>query len=135
MVFTDNGNIGPLENTAASARFQRFAQGETNPLSIFFRTLIGLRIQWIQFRSSDGSMVLYFDPATKQVWGEGIGSESDSHMNVDGDPLREGTSGSNPPTPQDLPIEEDFSDDEINAAAHLASMVSYVVSPNTPGMW
>ena len=78
--------------------------------------------QWVQFRSSDGSILLYFDPATKQIWGEGSGGVTDSDMHVDGDQPGEGVTGNPPPA-------EEFSDDEINAAARVADLVSSLRIP------
>jgi len=88
----------------------------------------------IQFRSSDGSVMLYFDPVTKQVWGEDSGNESGSHMDVDGGyQPHEEMSGRNPPIPQDPPM-EDFSDEDISAAARIVGMVSPVIPPNASRM-
>ena len=84
----------------------------------------------MQLRSGDGSVVLYFDPVTKQVWGEDSGSDSDSHMNVEEDRSREEVSGGNHSTMQDSPM-EDFGDADINAAARLLSAVS-IVAPRRP---
>lgn len=83
--------------------------------------------KWVQFCSSDGAIVLYFDPVTKQIWGEGSDNESNSDMEVDGGWVRGETSGGNIPRSQDSPM-EDFSDEDINAAARLASTVSPVTS-------
>ena len=71
-------------------------------------------------------MVLYFDPETKQIWGEGSGSKSESHMDVE-DQLPPGTSGGNVPPSHVSPMVTEFDDDEINAAARVLSMVSPVV--------
>ena len=68
--------------------------------------------------------MLYFDPVTKQVWGEGSGSDSESRMNEDEDQPCEITPGRHPM--------EDFGDDEINAAARLVKMVSPNVPSNAP---
>lgn len=72
-------------------------------------------------------MILYFDPATKQIFcSEGSDGESGTHMIVDEDRLHEESSGRNVPTSSDFLMEQDFDDDEINAAAHLASTVGPV---------
>jgi len=71
-------------------------------------------------------MVLYFDPITKQIWGEDPGSESDSRMDMDRSRPREEAPGGNPPTSQDFPM-ADFGDDEIYAADRLVNMVSPIV--------
>ncbi|KAF9642807.1 hypothetical protein BDM02DRAFT_3192647 [Thelephora ganbajun] len=65
--------------------------------------------QWIQFHSSDRHMVLYFDPITKQVWGEDSVSKSDSHM-------------------------EDFGDDKISAAARLVDILDSFEAPRGPAI-
>jgi len=67
-------------------------------------------------------MLLYFNPVTKEIWGEGEDNESDSHMDTDEDRPREETRGRYIPTPQLPPM--DFGDDEINAADRLTRMVS-----------
>ena len=72
--------------------------------------------------------MLYYDLATKQIWGEGSGDEVDSHMSVDGDQLGEGSFGENIPSLPDPPVVEDFDDDDINAAARLLSVVSAAYS-------
>ena len=48
-------------------------------------------------------------------------------MDTDEDQPHEETSGRNPSNLQDPPM-EDFSDDEINAAARIVTMVSVVLS-------
>ena len=63
-------------------------------------------------------MLFYFDPVTKQIWSEGLESESESDMNIDEGQARTDAA----PTP---PTEVDFGDDELNAAARLASVVSH----------
>lgn len=65
---------------------------------------------------------------TKQIWGGGSDNESSSDMEVEGSQVRGGTSGGNVPRSQDPPMED--SDEDINAAARLASTVSPVVLPN-----
>jgi len=79
--------------------------------------------QFVEFRARDGSVVLYFDPTTKLVWDRHPDSEPDTHMDVDGGQMLGETSGGNVQTSQDF-IMDDFSDDDINAAARLATTVS-----------
>jgi len=62
-------------------------------------------------------MLLYFDPATKQIWGEGSGGVTDSDMHVDGNQFGEGVTGNPPPAGE-------FSDDEINTGLRVAHLVS-----------
>lgn len=75
----------------------------------------------MQFSSSDGNAVLYFNLVTKQIWGEELGDESNCSMNVDTDGRE--TFGEQPLAGQDPPM-EDFSDDDINAAARIIRTVS-----------
>ena len=77
--------------------------------------------------------MLYFDPVTKQVWTQDTGGGDDVHMDEE-DRLRERTSGGNTPTPSNPPVEDDSSDDEINAAARLLDTVSPTVSYRAPGV-
>ena len=76
-------------------------------------------------------MILHFDPATKQIFcSEGSDGESGTHMIIDEDRLHEESSGRNVPTSSDFLMEQDFNDDEINAAACLASTVRVLPLPN-----
>lgn len=67
-------------------------------------------------------MLLYFDPATKQIWGEGSGGTTDSDMHVDGNQSGEGATRNPPPA-------EEFSDNEISAAGRVADLVSLLRVP------
>ena len=89
--------------------------------------------QWVELRSGDGNTVLYFDPVTKQIWTEGPDNESSANMEVDANQAFGDASG-NAPRSQDSPMEEDFSDEDISAAARLASTVSPDILPNDLGM-
>jgi hypothetical protein len=78
-------------------------------------------------------MMLHFDPVTKEIWGEGSGSESDPHMDTEEDRPHEDTPGRSVPILQFPPM-EDLGDDEINAADRLTRMVSLVLPFGAPGM-
>jgi len=69
-------------------------------------------------------MILYFDPVTKQIWCEGSDSEPDTHMDLGNDQSREEEPEGTIPAWQRRSDTVDFGDNEINAAAHLASTVS-----------
>lgn len=77
-------------------------------------------------------MVLHFDPVTKQIWGGGSDNESNSDMEVEGSQVHGETPGGNVQRSYDTPLED--SDEDINAAARLASTVSPVMLPNAPRM-
>jgi len=66
-------------------------------------------------------MLLYFDPATKQIWSESSGGVTDSDMHVEGSHTDEGVTGDPPSVVE--------SDDEIKAAARVAVLVSSLHIP------
>ena len=82
-------------------------------------------VQWIPIRSNDGSLVLYFDPRTKQVWGGDSGADSDSRMSVDENVRPDEASGSNTRTLRgDHPMGASDCDVDIEMAARIARTVS-----------
>lgn len=76
--------------------------------------------QWKLLRSEDGSLVFYFNPRTRQLWGGDLGGDSDSGMIVDEGIRQREPSGSDARTPRDG---DPFSDDDIEMAARIARMV------------
>lgn len=74
---------------------------------------------------------------TKQVWSEAPTPDSEfgARMAVD-EQTFEGSGETNVSTSQYIPMDEDFSDDDINAAARLAITVRPVILYNPAGiMW
>lgn len=78
---------------------------------------------WIPLRSSDGSLIFFYDPETKQLWDGGSDDEVDDSMDVE-EGSREAVS-----LLQGPPIVEDFGDEDINAASCLIGTVSVAVFP------
>jgi hypothetical protein len=127
----------PLTPMVDNSRDRQPAGGETpSPpylLLLYPDHILGCT-QWIPLRSNDGSLVLYFDPQTKQVWGADSGADPNSGMNIDED-IRPGeASGSNARTFQeDHPMGECLDDDDIEMAIRIARMVSLRSTINRHG--
>lgn len=101
------------------------ARLRSNLSSVFSRITYISRIQWIELRSTDGDILFYYDPETREIWSGDPGGDSDLQMDITEDWRQEENPVVNDAMPQ-LPPIDDFGDDDINAADRLTRVVGYV---------